>query len=566
MQVRQVATYSWLNPRAGGAGRPAFTLTELLVVGAIVGLLMVFLLPAIQKTRDVALRLSCANNLRQLGVALNAYHSDHGRFPLAAKYDYATAYTWYHELLPYLSERPLYEQFHNLHLPGVVDGFGGDEVLAAARGVMPKVMRCPADGGLAFTEIGDLTRRRALGNYRACVGEGDVYAETGVAGNAAFPGVFTLRRGHGPATPLLPAECRLTDIADGPSNTLLLSEGLVSRPADGRSWGGPLGDVQTARMGGAYFSTRLPPNAAAADSVWGPCPTTVGDMSYRQPCTSLGPSAERQFGHAAGALAAARSRHHAGVNALFADGAVRFITATIHPPAWQAMGTRDKGDVIDEYAKPPRTGPILILFVGNSYTQGNDLPNLIRQLAESAREVRPIIPDAQLVGGATLEQHYNDGVVQKKLAERPYEYVVLQEQSMRPILDTRLMHEYARKLDGEIKASGASTLFFMTWARKHLPETQAKLAEAYQSIAGELGAEVAPVGLAWQRTQREHPEIELYDADNSHPTLKGSYLAACVFYATIYKRSPQGLAPLGLSVAEAQVLQRIAWETVQVGK
>jgi prepilin-type N-terminal cleavage/methylation domain-containing protein/prepilin-type processing-associated H-X9-DG protein len=546
--------------------RRAFTLMELLVVIAIIGLLMALLLPAIQKARDLALRIGCGSNLKQLGIALNTYHNDHGRLPLAGKYDYATSYTWHHELLPYLGEKPLQERFFNLRDAGAIDGYGLDPRLVEARGIMPKVMQCGGDGPLTLTDAGTPSARRALGSYRACVGAGDVYAESSLV-TQSWPGAFNLRRGYGPtATGAAPAICRMEDIQDGHSTTLLLSEGLIVRPADGNRWGGPFGDVQTARMGGAYFSTALPPNASAPDRIYGPCPADVGDGRYAASCLSMGPSLDRQFGHADSAVAAARSRHHGGVNALFADGSVRFMTTTVSAKAWRAMGTRVGGETVDEGGPPDRTGPIPILFVGNSYTQGNDLPNLIKQLAQSAGEERVLDIDAQLVGGATFEQHYTMGEMQKKLAAKKYEIVVLQEQSMRPIIETRLMHEYARKLDQEIKANGAKTLFFMTWARKHLPETQTKLSDAYTSIANELGADVAPVGLAWQRAMKERPQIELYDSDNSHPTLKGSYLAACVFYAVIYQKSPQGLAALGLPADEAQFLQKIAWETAQGGK
>ncbi|NQT39533.1 MAG: hypothetical protein HQ581_18700, partial [Planctomycetes bacterium] len=141
-----------------------------------------------------------------------------------------------------------------------------------------------------------------------------------------------------------------------------------------------------------------------------------------------------------------------------------------------------------------------------------------------------------------------------------------------PILQKDLMHQYARKLHAEIKASGAKTVFYLTWAREKTPETQKDLDAAYFGIAKELGATVAPVGRAWQEAKRRDPAVKLYAGDGSHPSAKGSYLAAVVFYATLLQKSPLQKSPLGLpgkvvisgrtavdlSPAEARTLQEAA--------
>ncbi len=113
---------------------------------------------------------------------------------------------------------------------------------------------------------------------------------------------------------------------------------------------------------------------------------------------------------------------------------------------------------------------------------------------------------------------------------------------------------------------------YMTWARQHFPEMQPGLARVYTSVAQEIGADVAPVGLAWQAAFAADSMLVLHTSDKSHPNSSGSYLAACVFYATFFDASPVGLTakidgadgkPLvDLSVVQALFLQKIAWDTV----
>ena len=95
------------------------------------------------------------------------------------------------------------------------------------------------------------------------------------------------------------------------------------------------------------------------------------------------------------------------------------------------------------------------------------------------------------------------------------------------------------------------------------PEMTAALDEAYTSIGTELDAQVVPVGLAFARVTEERPDIPLRTRDARHPSLAGTYLAACTFFAALYGRSPEGLAyDAGLGEDRAGYLQRVAWQTV----
>jgi len=136
----------------------------------------------------------------------------------------------------------------------------------------------------------------------------------------------------------------------------------------------------------------------------------------------------------------------------------------------------------------------------------------------------------------------------------------------------KAFQRYAARLAKDIQAAGATPVFFMTWARKHLPKMQDGLTKEYTTAAKKAGGLLAPVGEAFKACRAKHPKIELYADDKSHPSRAGSYLATCVIYATLYNDSPEGLPArvvdkgkvlMSLSKTDAAALQRIAWQTVQ---
>ena len=113
---------------------------------------------------------------------------------------------------------------------------------------------------------------------------------------------------------------------------------------------------------------------------------------------------------------------------------------------------------------------------------------------------------------------------------------------------------------------GAKTVLYMTWAPQHAPETQRLITDAYTSIGRELDATLVPVGSVWQTFLKKNDQPVLYDNDGSHPTLAGSYLAACVFLATLFKENPVGIESevAGLNGKDRQLLQKDAWQVCKV--
>jgi hypothetical protein len=131
--------------------------------------------------------------------------------------------------------------------------------------------------------------------------------------------------------------------------------------------------------------------------------------------------------------------------------------------------------------------------------------------------------------------------------------VVLQEQSTLPVKNAKRMAENVRLFDELIQRAGSRTVLYMTWARRHTPEAQQAITDAYTSLGDELGAIVVPVGIAWQNFLAKHDKPVLHDRDQSHPTLAGSYLAACVFLATLLKQNPVGVESKLAGLAEHDI-------------
>jgi len=228
-------------------------------------------------------------------------------------------------------------------------------------------------------------------------------------------------------------------------------------------------------------------------------------------------------------------------------------------------------------SQPDSTGaipPLRVLFIGNSYTFYNDMPWQLQQIAASVGDKRAILTERVVKGGRSLKEHWEDSLALAAIHRGGWDIVVLQEHSLGALNAPDTMRKYMKLFCDEVKRIGAVPVLYMTWARRHRPESQDTIAKMYTSIGREAGALVAPVGLAWQRVRREYPALILFDPDGTHPSSEGSYLAACVFYAVFKGRCPLGAdfsicieqddSPVHLVnmvYNEADILQRVAWET-----
>ncbi|MHC4601096.1 MAG: DUF4886 domain-containing protein [Planctomycetota bacterium] len=223
-------------------------------------------------------------------------------------------------------------------------------------------------------------------------------------------------------------------------------------------------------------------------------------------------------------------------------------------------------------ADPPTSKPVRVLFVGNSYTFYNQMPKIFAELARSAGRAAEV--DKMAKGGWSLTNHLESKETQAKIAEGNWDFVVLQEQSILPSAPGRekTMYPSARDLAGAARKAGAAPVFYVTWGRRDgLRESghadrramQQAVQEGYEKIAEELDAPLAPVGPAWEKALEKRGDLALFHPDGSHPSRMGSYLAACVFFAVIFRESPEGLGHTAfLDKDTAAFLQEIAARTV----
>ena len=201
--------------------------------------------------------------------------------------------------------------------------------------------------------------------------------------------------------------------------------------------------------------------------------------------------------------------------------------------------------------------PILkVLFIGNSYTYFNNLGDIVAGIAAADSDGPTIVPTLATRGGATLKWHLENGSAVQQLQTGGWNYVVLQEQSLLggTIVEGKTVigapaefHASVREWVRRIRATGATPILYMTWARREPADAmrvQKELAGAYQSIGRELQVRVAPVGLAWAEARRRLRPIDLHIWDGSHPTPTGSYLAALVMFCTLTGRSAIGAPAL----------------------
>lgn len=215
----------------------------------------------------------------------------------------------------------------------------------------------------------------------------------------------------------------------------------------------------------------------------------------------------------------------------------------------------------------PHAAPGNVLFVGNSFTYyNNSLHKHYRHLIWASGIHTPETARSRImtISGGHLPEH--EGGFENVMSAENWDVVVMQGHSLGPISEDTAepFRQAAREFAAVAREQGTRPVFFMTWAYTDRPEMTAQLDAAYTEIGRELNAEVVPVGLAFERVTRQRPDIALRIADARHPSLAGTYLAACTFFAALYQRSPEGLDyDAGLGEETATYLQRIAWNTVQ---
>jgi len=211
---------------------------------------------------------------------------------------------------------------------------------------------------------------------------------------------------------------------------------------------------------------------------------------------------------------------------------------------------------------------VRVLFVGNSYTFTNDLPGTFAQLASAGGH--RVETGMVAAGGATLQQLAASADLARVLAARPWNVAILQEQSQIPAVAASRaasMLPAARTLVDVVRARGATPALLLTWGYRDgwpdggLPDygsMQLALTTGYRFVATQLGVSIVPAGQAWAAALGDGAS-DLWQGDGSHPSVAGTYLAACTVYASLFAASPEGLGFTdGLDPTVAARLQRDA--------
>jgi len=317
--------------------KAGFTLVELLVVIAIIGLLMALLLPAIQRVREAASRMRCANHLKQIGLACHNYHETFGRLPPGGRdgrpagqpnqsccnwddrnasalnangqLDDRTGFSWSYQILPYIEQETLF------NLPNRSQLY-----------VTPiNLYYCPSRRLPGI--YGRSAKCDYAGNAGTLFSNGTPTDGSANSGSGVVDGVI-VRTNVPPVT--------LTMLTDGTSNTLLVAEKWLHP----KQWGNDGGDNEpyvnagwdedVVRIGGGTFTYTHPRSGTTVTIPRTPQPDADA------PNPSSGAVWNQQFG----------SSHIGGMNALFADGSVRFVRFTVAPAVWAATCSRNGGETL----------------------------------------------------------------------------------------------------------------------------------------------------------------------------------------------------------------------------
>jgi hypothetical protein len=216
-----------------------------------------------------------------------------------------------------------------------------------------------------------------------------------------------------------------------------------------------------------------------------------------------------------------------------------------------------------------------ILFIGNSHTYANALPFLVREMIRARRGSEACEAWSVTIGGKSLEWHSAESGTLQTVRLHPWDVIVLQQQT-HPFGGYAELAGAYEKLLSHLEKSGAEVLLYVTWKRKNAPETdQTEITGAFGRLAAERSLRVVPVGPAWELCRAEHPEIELYEPDESHASPAGSYLGACCFFGMLTGESPVGLPGrievrgetlVNLDDATAAALQKTAEDTLKASQ
>jgi prepilin-type N-terminal cleavage/methylation domain-containing protein/prepilin-type processing-associated H-X9-DG protein len=337
--------------------RGAFTLIELLVVIAIIAILIGLLVPAVQKVRDAATRAQCQNNLKQIGLALHAYHDAFKRFPPASTRIPDPNYwmhgpTWWAYTLPYVEQGNVYNRTVFNNQPGVNNTFWfadtGAVNKSAYHAVVFPLMRCPGSNLPEWNVINSAQYQAYEPTYTAILGS-DRHPTTDTTarnGPISDGGVLVLR-----TTPQ--GAVRVGDIRDGTSNTIVVGE--QSDFASPQQADPIYNDIRSSDSRGGFMGTSYttqPKGPGSLSGCKGDGTTVRNDNCMRcyNTTTIVWPLGRKQYQFASmgdqRCGTPIQSVHQGGANVLLADGSVQFLSEGIDVNTFKNLVDRNDGNPV----------------------------------------------------------------------------------------------------------------------------------------------------------------------------------------------------------------------------
>ncbi len=341
-----------------GLKRRGFTLVELLVVIAIIGVLVGLLLPAVQAAREAARRMSCGNNIKQLGLALHNYHDTYQKFPAGTERINGWGFSYNYRILPYIEQENLFDQIHSYGShPGWLGGGGVDSVhnRGVINGTTIEAFICPSSplepnrdiGGGSVTTLpsyigiaGAIDEDKIDANVPPAVGasgDTDGFQEQRQRPGANCCGGGNPQNGMMSAGGTFPVNeyLKFANLTDGTSNVMVLGEcgdwmkngGINVDPRGVHGW--PMGTD-----GGGRITNWNGPNSRQFNVTSVRYPINTSNYNLPGIGTNFGPNS------------VLLSAHPGGIQALYGDGSVHFIAETIQMPLLKRLCTRDDGQVV----------------------------------------------------------------------------------------------------------------------------------------------------------------------------------------------------------------------------
>jgi hypothetical protein len=286
----------------------------------------------VQSAREAARRMQCSNNLKQLGLALQNYHTAVGKLPPGVISNNGAIHgfprtTWVIHLFPYIEQQNLYDKL-DFKVPtgnGMWTDAANCKGTAPPTAVVVKALLCPSDSGNETHYHPDVVATYARGNYAAFFGNLDTGASMPPTATGYLQAPFQWNK-----------SIRIDDMRDGASNTMLLGECLRGITGNDREYRGVFWYDHS---GASQIFTKFSPNSTSPDVLfptW--CPAGLSQPGQNLPCTPGSTNGRDN-------TASSRSRHSGGVQVVLGDGSGHFISDNVDIVVWQAMGSIASGEV-----------------------------------------------------------------------------------------------------------------------------------------------------------------------------------------------------------------------------